>query len=75
MGVYFDLGKPVSFLVFRVSSPEHGFDDFMLSGLQHPFRRDPSLSGGSSGANNASGGTEHDSFCIDGTGAFVHIPF
>ena len=46
-----------------------------LSGLQHPFRRDPSPSGGSSGANNASGGTEHDSFCIDGTGAFVHIPF
>lgn len=27
------------------------------------------------GANNASGGTEHDSFCIDSTGTFVHIPF
>lgn len=25
--------------------------------------------------NNASGGTEHDSFCIDGAGPFVHIPF
>ena len=36
---------------------------------------DSSSSGGSSGANNASGGTEHDSFCIDSTGTFVHIPF
>ena len=60
---------------FEFSIPEHGFDDFMLSGLQHSFWSDSSSSGGSSGANNASGGTEHDSFCIDGAGAFVHIPF
>ena len=39
------------------------------------FRSDPSSSGGSPGTNNASGGPEYDSFCIDSTGAFVHISF
>ena len=75
MDVYFDLGKPVSIWVFNASSPEHGSDDFMLSGLQHPFRSDPSSSGGSPGTNYASGGPEYDSFCLDGIGSFVHIPF
>ena len=46
-----------------------------LSGLQHSFRSDPSPSGGSSRANHASGGTEHDSFCIDGAGSFIYFPF
>ena len=46
-----------------------------LSGLQHSFRSDPSSSGGSPGTNNASGGPEYDSFCLDSLWAFIHIPF
>ena len=42
----------------------------MLSGLQHPFRSNPSSSGGSPGTNYASGGPEYDSFCLDSLWAF-----